>query len=175
MAAIMFPALCKAGTLPKVQAAVHGGISINQRSERGHTGLMLALNHGNNTVADWLLKQANIDTSCQSDVGGTALHYCLMADNLRGLQMLFAHTSCPIRGLNTKTSYGDTPIMLGLQEGSKECVMFLLRLPQVDLNTRDVEGRTLEDIARLAVFTNTFTVLLQAGRAHRDPGRAPEG
>ena len=53
---------------------------------------------------------------------------------------------------NIKNSDGDTPIMYCLKTNKMEIFCLLLNCPRVDLNTRDRDGKYLEDIARYKVL-----------------------
>ena len=53
---------------------------------------------------------------------------------------------------NIKDSDGDTPIMYCLKTNKMEMFCLLLNSPMVDLNTRDRDGKYLEDIARYKVL-----------------------
>ena len=53
---------------------------------------------------------------------------------------------------NIKNSDGDTPIMYCLKTNKIEMFRLLLNSPRVDLNTRDRDGKYLEDIARYKVL-----------------------
>ena len=53
---------------------------------------------------------------------------------------------------NIKDSDGDTPIMYCLKTNKMEMFRLLLNNPRVDLNTRDRDGKYLEDIARYKVL-----------------------
>ena len=44
--------------------------------------------------------------------------------------------------------YGDTPVMLAVKQNSSKHLKVLAADPRVDLDTTDMEGRSLEEVAR---------------------------
>ena len=50
--------------------------------------------------------------------------------------------------LNCPDKLGRTPILLAVEQGSLGCLMALLRFPEVDMETKDKRGRSLEEVAR---------------------------
>ena len=71
-------------------------------------------------------------------------------------QCVLCGESCVIRdnriNWNIKNPDGDTPIMYCLKTNKMEMFCLLLNSPMVDLNTRDRDGKYLEDIARYKVL-----------------------
>ena len=43
---------------------------------------------------------------------------------------------------------GRTPLLHAVERGSLGCVMALLRIPEVDMEAKDMSGRSLEEVAR---------------------------
>jgi ankyrin repeat protein len=50
--------------------------------------------------------------------------------------------------LNLKNKAGDSAVMAALKEEKSDIVKFILELPGVDLNTKDKDNKTLEQLAR---------------------------
>ena len=74
------------------------------------------------------------------------LHFACNFDRLGMVRQLTSH---PRHGcLNSKSSLGDTAIMRAVKCGEAECVVALGQVAGVELNTRDMEGRSLEELAR---------------------------
>ena len=138
--------LCDRGDLEGVRAALGRGEGVNSVDWRGRTGLMAAVNNKHNSLVQFLLQQPGIDMNCRDRGGRTALHYSVYGDNPEGLRLLLAHPS--MGSINTRTDNGDTPLMLAVNQGRLSCVVELVGVEGVDLDTRDGQGRSLEDRAR---------------------------
>ena len=102
-----------------------------------------------NSIAELLLQQAAIDVNYQSSGGSTALHCCVISDNIEGLRLLLAH---PGVSLNVRGKWGVisgcTPLMMAVLEGRINCIRELVREEGIDLETTDDRQRTLEQVAR---------------------------
>merc|ERR1719319_1851524 len=112
----------------------------------GNTGLMEAVLYKHNSIVEFLLQYPGVDVNCQDTGGKTALHYSNYVDNLEGLRLLLAHPG--MRSLNTRGDGEWTPLMTAVCRGSLSCVRGLVRGEGVDLDTRDGQGRSLEDMVR---------------------------
>ena len=109
-------------------------------------GLMYAVRFKHNSLVQLLLQQPGIDVNHQDIWGCTALYCSVIGDNPEGLRLLLAHPR--MGSINTRTNNGDTPLMNAIRYGSLSCVRELLRVEGVDLDTRDRQGRSLEEEAR---------------------------
>ena len=138
--------LCWQGDLERVRAALGRGEGVNSVSGGGWTGLMYAVRNKHNSLVQLLLQQPGIDVNCRDRWGQTALHYSVTGDNPEGLRLLLAHPG--MGSINTRDNDGDTPLMAAIRRGRLSCVIELVRVSGVDLDTRDDEGRSLEEVAR---------------------------
>ena len=93
-----------------------------------------------------MLQQATIDVNLADLSGNTPLHACADADNVEGLRLLLAHPG--MGSLDTRDAGGRTPLMLAVSKGSLACARELVGVEGVDLDTRDGQGRSLEEVAR---------------------------
>ena len=66
--------------------------------------------------------------------------------NVTGLRLLLADPRLTTY-INARGGLGHTPLMRAMWLGSVECVRELVRLKGVDLETRDDEGMSLEEVA----------------------------
>ena len=140
-----FVKLCKDGRLEEVRAALAMGQDVNSRDGHNHTGLMLALYRGHNSVVELLLSQPSLDVNTSNSGGNTALHWA--TSNVTGLRLLLAHPR--LNSINARgwPRSGETPLMRAVGCGSVEAVRELVRVEGVDLETRDDLGRSLEMVA----------------------------
>jgi len=122
------------------------GEGVNGVDSSGRTGLMGAVWKKHNSIVEFLLQYPGVDVNCQTTGGVTALHCSVHSDNLEGLRLLLA--SHGMRSLNTRTVDGCTPLMWAVHLGSLSCVRELVGVEGVDLDTRDGQGRSLEEVAR---------------------------
>ena len=94
--------------------------------------------HLNLSVTDW--RGRNIAQIAVEEEGGERLRCVEILSRDRRVEW------------NIKNSDGDTPIMYCLKTNKIEMFRLLLNSPRVDLNTRDRDGKYLEDIARYKVL-----------------------
>ena len=142
--------LCQQGDLEGVKAALARGENVNGVDGLNQTGLMLALERGHNSVVHELLHESTIAVNNCNSRCDTALHFASASDNVTGLRMLLgAQAPGPrLTSVQTQGYLGHTPLMRAVMVGKMECVRELVSVEGVDLETRDDEGRSLEEMAR---------------------------
>ena len=127
-----------------MRAAIARGQDVNSSDGANTTGLMWALFRGHNSVVELLLSQPSLDVNSSNSNGSTALHWA--RGNVTGLRLLLADPR--LTSINARDGGGWTPLMSAVWWGSVEVVRELVRVEGVDLETRDGEGRSLEQVAR---------------------------
>jgi ankyrin repeat protein len=137
-----------------VQAALARGLDPNvHESDRGETGLIVAMRYDANGVMAELLKHPKIDLEAASPNGTTALMMAAFKHNKAGVNALiargaqvnrkgwtplhFAATAGDVEIIKTLLAHraeidcasptGFTPLMLGAREGMEDAVKLLLR------------------------------------------------
>ena len=139
--------LCEAGRLDDVRAALARGEDVNSKDLDGQTGLMFAVeNKHNSQLVRLLLEQPTADLNYPDIAGSTALHYAAELDNAEGVRLLLADPR--LKTTNHKSKDGNTPVMAAIIEGNVNALRELVAHPSVDLDTRDEEGKSLEEVAR---------------------------
>ena len=135
------------GDLLSVRAALAGGQSVNSHGgDYDWTCLIAAVLNGHEEVFTELLQQEDCDPCLENSNKQTALHYACANGRVRMVRQLASH---PRQGsLNSKNSAGYTAIMMTVGCGEAECVLALGRVTGLELDTRDRQGRSLEEIAR---------------------------
>ena len=137
------------GNLKAVRAALTRGEDVNSKNDYGCTPLMYAVIYKKkNSVARLLLEQPALDLNLADYFGKTALHHAVSEDNVEGVRLLLAD---PRLNPNQKNNGGDTPVMWAMVLGKVDVLRQLVAHPSVDLDTRDSMGRSLEEVARLAI------------------------
>ena len=152
--------MCYYGDHVKVREAIGRGEDVNN-SFGSNTGLMWAVSKKHNSIVRLFLEQPTLDLNCTDNNGWTALHQATIHNNFEGVQMLLADPR--LNTHNHKDKYGKRPVMTAMALKHVKALRELVAHPSVDLDTRDVQGRSLEDLARWVQqqFIETFCFLLQ--------------
>ena len=149
--------LCRAGDLDGVREALGRGENVNVRNNKGSTGLMLAVWRGHSEIVEKLLLLPDIDVNIQDREGNTALHFCAGSDRAAYLELLVAHRG--LQTLNMKNAEGHTPLMRAVAWGKEGCARLLMKLPDIDLDTKNPRGKSLTEVAKAAGFHHLVIVL----------------
>ena len=138
--------LCLDGDIEGVQAAIDNGADVNEANYYGVTGLMIALDAGNNIVVQVLLHHPQIDINKVDRGGSSALHWAVFQDNHEGLAEILARHDELTTSINQRNQWGQSPIMRAVLFNSVNCFHLLLTHPLVDLDTRDNHQRTPQEV-----------------------------
>ena len=103
-------------------------------SNRGFSGLMIAMSKNHNAVARLLLEQEDLDVNMDCN-GSTALHYAVHGNNVEGLGLLLARQDLDC--FNRVDKLDCTPLKLALVYNSLDCVSLLLADKRSDSNIKD--------------------------------------
>ena len=142
--------LCSEGKLDQVRAALARGADVNgQSGGLNQTVLMWAIMNEHNSIVRLLLEQPTVDLNATDSFEQTALHHAVYENNVEGVQLLLADPR--LNTANQKDEDGSAPTMLALRRNSLDVLRELVAHPSVDLDTRDEDGLTLEEVARLAI------------------------
>ena len=135
-----------------MKRALARGEDINQKEENGHTGLMMAVCYGQNSIVELLMSYPGLNVNQRTNLTGwTALHCACVFDNVEGLKMLLAHPD--IKSHNIKTSgrgeTPSTPLVFAVHNNFLNCIKELLKVDRVDLDTRSRSRPLSEEVKRL--------------------------
>ena len=134
------------GDLVSVRAALARGQNSNTRGGPDDLPCLLAaVAKGHKEIVSALLQQEDCDLSQGNNDKSTALHFACRFGRVGMVRQLASH---PRQGSLNSKSDGDTPIMWAVYHGHADCILALGRLPGVDLDTRDRDGKSLEEMAR---------------------------
>ena len=127
------------------------GIAANAASNNGWTALHHAVVHGNQEVVALLLEQPGIDEQATTTRGNTILHAACCGNC--GPDMLRRLLTNPATDPNVKNLHGRTAIMFLLQRNNnidiqRDRLQAMVESNKVDLDGKDRNGRSLEDLAR---------------------------
>ena len=148
MAAPLWQLCIEEGKLAEARAALARGEDVNSRCAPilRRTGLMLALMHTRNSIVKLLLEQPTLDLNCTDICGETALHIAAKYNNVDGLQLLLFDPR--LNTANHKNENGDTPVMSAMVLSNMNILRELVAHPSVNLDTRDYQGTSLEEVAK---------------------------
>ena len=138
--------LCWEGNLAKVMAALARGEDVNTKSSGNRTGLMLAVMKKYNLIVKLMLEQPTVDLNWTYYSSETALHLAACFDNAEAVQLLLADSR--LTTANHKDNNDETPVMMAMRRNSVNALRELVTHPSVDLDTLDIKGRSLEEVAR---------------------------
>jgi len=139
---------CMDGKLEEVRLALQAGADPNTRGGSDNwTCLMVAIWKNYEELVDLLLAQPGIEVNAEDQNKDTALYYTCYIGNVAILSKLL---DVPGLQMNKKNVRGRTPIMRAIRSGQTEAVRLMAAVEEVDLDLRDGEEHTLEDIAHIA-------------------------
>ena len=137
---------CDRRDIRAARLAVQGGADVNERGGHNWTPLIWAAVRGAADICEWLLQQPGIDIDCSDVYGQTAMHLACVCGSVEVLRVLLAAQSQG--SINKRDNSGYTPLMYASVNGRVECVRMMLSVAGVDLETRDGDGKSLEDSTR---------------------------
>ena len=137
---------CEAGDISQVQSCLSQGADINYVNQPfGWTPLTTALFKKHQQLVMLLLQNPHTDVDVANSSGMTPLHMACDQENLPAIHRILERSK---ESLNLKTSSGCTPLMVSASYGKVASVEVLLGVEGVDLNTKNIRGKSLEDVAR---------------------------
>ena len=127
----------------------HPGIDVSSASNYGHTALHLAALQGHDGIVALLLDYPGVEVGATDKDGRTALHHCCLL-NATNRDLLRRLLTNPDSDPNLKTLRGNTPLMVLLRRGGNvvDLLRAFMECDRVDLELKDQDGRSLEDLAR---------------------------
>jgi len=135
------------GDIEGVRRDIESGSDLNGRSlVEDKTPLMFALWNNQNSVAELLMQNENLDLNCEDINGATALHHAVDIDNAEGASMLLADIR--LEDINHKNRRGLTPLIRAVTRQKVNCAKVLLSDPRVDLCARDNYKRSPQELKR---------------------------
>lgn len=136
------------GQLKYAKQALDQGARVNSSDAWGMTALMMASLRGHYKMARYLLARG-ADPNLSTDRDVTAIH--LAAKNCAHpvvLDLILAGAR-----VNVKTAHEQTPVSAAAEQGCSRVVRELVKVKGLDLDSKDVSGKTALDYAREADVT----------------------
>jgi len=144
-----------AGNLEMVVQLISMGANVNIRDFAGFTCLMKALQDKHNDIVEILLKN-HAKHNFRTPKGESTLQFAVMTGNAGGVDLLARYGT----NLNTRIKQA-TPLMAASAKGFHEVVNTLID-HGVDVNTKDIKGRTAIDYADLTNHKDIVEILIAA-------------
>ena len=124
-------------------------VDIND-AEYDNTPLMSAMDNNQAEVVRYLLTQPELHLDKRYRDGDTALHgACLFNRDISVIRLFCQDRRCTPCVVNIKDNYGMTALMAAVYRGSLGIVKELEKVEGIDFDTKDSDGRTLIDVARM--------------------------
>ena len=145
-----FLAMCCKGDTENMRLALATGrVDVHATDNTGQTALILAARYGQMAALDILLQQPGVDLHATNNRGWTALMSAADNGEYDALEILLQQARVDP---NQTDLQGNTPIqhLLGKQQSnaSQRCLQLLVNDDRVDLDLKDGEGQSLEELAR---------------------------
>jgi len=134
--------------------AIDSGKDVNKRGAHNTSCLIVAVDGEHEEVVELLLQRSEIEVNARSDKQQTALHFACYINNPTIVSKLLEHTGLDC---NLRDDEGNSPLMFAMMVPSRnvEIVRQLVADERVDLDIRDSDGRTLEEIAKDNKYSNS--------------------
>jgi len=145
----LFLQACKSGDIETVKLALQQNVDVNYQEG---WGLRRAVRYNHPRVWQQLLAHRDIQVNMPNQFGLSALHTACRFNIPGAVFDLLKH---PTILLNEKTSLGSSPVMVAVKYCGKEALEQLLRDKRVDMDTRDGQGRRVEEVVGVAVNNDT--------------------
>ena len=134
-------------------------VDMNHSSNKGYTSLHRAVLRKHSDVVKVLI-DAGADVEAKTDNGCAPLHRACMVGNPEIVQML-VEAGADVCEMDDKS---DRCLSVAARYGHTETVRYLVGLPEVDVNHRNLLGHTALDRARVEQHADVVQVLLEHRR-----------
>ena len=181
---------CRSGALDVVKLLAKAGAGVRVTDNQGHTCLMCASAQGHTDTVHYLVGLPQVDLSHKDNNGCTALHHAGDQNHADVVKVLIdagadieakddmgrppLHWACRSgaldvvkmlvksgAGVRVTDNDGNTCLMWASKNGHTETVRYLVGLPEVDVNHRNLLGHTALDYARVEQHADVVQVLLE--------------
>jgi len=137
-----------------------GAVDINEKYD-GATPLHWAMRFNQVSTVGILLSVPTVHIDSTDMYNHTPLHRACCKGSLSSIQLYTSDTRCTTQILNMKDIYGKTALMWAVYYGHLDVVKYLATVPGVDFNTKDNNGKNIQDVARDRKCTGIVKFLLE--------------
>ena len=137
-------------------------VDINDTQFHDTTPLMLAMRKNQTDVLKFLLSQPELQVDKRNIDGDTALHMaCYDCYDITVVRLLCQDRRCTPSVVNSKNKHGMTALMTAVYYGRLEIevVKEIEKVEGIDFDTKDKDGRTLREVARMRNYTAVLEYL----------------
>ena len=182
-----------AGILEDVKTLVEAGARVQDTDNEGYTCLLLAAHNGHTETVRYLVGLQGVDVNHRGRDDCTALQLAVQAKHTgvvrvlidagadissmgfrRGVSPLYTATMMGHveivkmlvkagAGVRDTDAQGNTCLFIAAINGRTETVRYLVSLPEVDVNHRDINNHTVLELASVKKQTGVRQVLIDAG------------
>jgi ankyrin repeat protein len=138
---------CETGNVATVQACLARGVNVNDKYY-GQTPLKAAVRRNNIEIVRILLARDDLDITATYGNGNTALHVACYTGNAECVAVLGKDRRMNSNIINIKDNFGETALMKAVEHNKLTCVEMMAELDGVDWETKNKDGKSLEDVAR---------------------------
>ena len=110
----------------------------SQEAQKGE--LFTAINAGNVDKVRTIIQANPALVNAENELG-SALQQAALTGNLEVVKILIQAGANPNAGQN----YGMTPLMWAINGGNKDVILYIVNLPNIDLNAKDNSGQSALD------------------------------
>lgn len=141
----VFLEACKVGDIETVKAALQQNVNVNYQQG---WALRRAVRYNHTRVWQQLLAHPSIQLNLVNQFGLTALHTACRFNIPGAVFDLLRH---PAVAVNMKTTLGSSPIAVAAKYCGREALEMIIRDRRVDLDIKDNQDRTVEDVVGVAI------------------------
>ena len=123
-------------------------IDANTVDNHGQSALHYAMDQNDIEALKLLLSVPNIDVNILNNNGWSAVSMAVNDNNMEVSKLMLSHPGLTALTLNHKDNYGAAPVMWAVVKKQVELLEVLVADMRVNLDTTDLEGRGLEEVAR---------------------------
>ncbi|UCC96962.1 MAG: ankyrin repeat domain-containing protein, partial [Phycisphaerales bacterium] len=134
-----------AGNMREARSLISRGASVNAKDNEGRTPLFYAVENGHSLLCDLLIVKG-ADVNVKDEAGDTPLHHVarLVRHNDFRLAAELARRGADVNAANNQRQ---TPLHVALEGGSAHHIPFRLLRYDVNVNAKDVNGKTALHLA----------------------------
>ena len=181
---------CRSGALSVVKLLVKAGAGVRVTDNDGRTCLMCASEHGRTETVRYLLCLPQVDANNSGNRGYTSVHRAVLRKHSDVVKVLIdagadvdakdskgrtpLHCACTVEypenvqmlveagaDVCAVDDKSDRCLSVAARHGHTETVRYLVGLPEVDVNHRNLLGHTALDCARVKQHADVVQVLLE--------------
>ncbi|XP_070175860.1 serine/threonine-protein phosphatase 6 regulatory ankyrin repeat subunit B-like [Littorina saxatilis] len=159
----------RSGNVMQVKEHLCYRSSVHDKTCEGNTGLIVACNHGHESIAD-LMIHLGADVKARSTLGETALHFACQWKSPKGsadFARLLVHAGADV---NARDKNNNTPLHSASLSGKTETLTLLIT-HRAGLNAKDIKSRTplhhAHTAKRLEIMTQLIEAKAETGRVHQ--------